>query len=442
MTTAGTTFVPLGSYRNETPYPFCPGCGHGPILDGLNTALLQLQADPRLVVLVSDIGCSGLSDQYFDTSAFHGLHGRSITYASGIKLAQPALDVVVIMGDGGAGIGGAHLINAARRNIGITVLVFNNLNFGMTGGQHSVTTPSGAVTSTTPEGHLERPLDICTTVGANGAQYVYRGTSFDEELPKRIAEAMRCGGFGLLDIWELCTAYFVRTNKLSRATLRRTLEELEFPTGVLYRKQQPEYAAAYRQVYGEHRTGHLTAPLPQKYRSGLDRRLTLVVAGSAGGKVRSAVRLMGGAAIMSGLWAAQRDDYPVTVKTGHSLSVLVLAPEEIHYSGVTAPDALLVLTEDGRRKAARYLGGMTADQTVFVTPEFAGVDTAATVEVLDPAAAPVRLGKADMATAVLAAVARRLDLFPIAALEEAARLQEGRFAARSLQAIEAGVHLA
>ncbi len=87
-----TTITPLATYRNETPYPFCPGCGHGPILDHLNAALVTLQLDPRRVVIVSDIGCSGLSDQYFDTSAFHGLHGRSITYATGIKLARPELD--------------------------------------------------------------------------------------------------------------------------------------------------------------------------------------------------------------------------------------------------------------------------------------------------------------------------------------------------------------
>ncbi|MCC6408588.1 MAG: 2-oxoglutarate synthase, partial [Planctomycetes bacterium] len=173
--TLGTTVTPLSSYRNDTPYPFCPGCGHGPILDHLNAALVKLALDPRQIVLVSDIGCSGLSDQYFATSAFHGLHGRSITYATGIKLARPDLKVIVVMGDGGTGIGGAHLLSAARRNIGVTVLVFNNFNFGMTGGQHSTTTPPGAVTSTTPGGNLERPLDICATVAANGAGFVWRG---------------------------------------------------------------------------------------------------------------------------------------------------------------------------------------------------------------------------------------------------------------------------
>ena len=171
----GVTINPPGSYRNERAYPFCPGCGHGPILDALDRALVKRGVDPAEIVIVSDIGCSGLSDQYFKTSAFHGLHGRSITYATGIKLANPDLEVVVVMGDGGTGIGGAHLINAARRNVGITVIVMNNLNFGMTGGQHSTTTPAGAITTTTPLGNLESPLDICGTAGVNGAAMAYRG---------------------------------------------------------------------------------------------------------------------------------------------------------------------------------------------------------------------------------------------------------------------------
>ena len=135
--------TPLATYRNERPYPFCPGCGHGLILDAFNKALVKLALDPQRVVIVTDIGCQGLGDQYFVTNAFHGLHGRSIAYATGIKLADPELKVIVMIGDGGCGIGGAHLLNAARRNIGLPVLVFNNFNFGMTGGEHSVTTPAG-----------------------------------------------------------------------------------------------------------------------------------------------------------------------------------------------------------------------------------------------------------------------------------------------------------
>ena len=156
---------------------------------------MKLGLDPKRVVIVTDIGCQGLGDQYFATNAFHGLHGRSIAYATGIKLADPDLKVIVMMGDGGTGIGGAHLLNAARRNIGLTVLVFNNFNFGMTGGEHSVTTPPGGVTATTRAGNLERPLDVCATVAVNGAGFVWRGTAFDSDLADVIAEAVRSESF-------------------------------------------------------------------------------------------------------------------------------------------------------------------------------------------------------------------------------------------------------
>ena len=146
---------PIATYRiPDRKYTFCPGCSHSLVLDHLNTALVKMQLDPRQVVLVTDIGCVGMSDQFFDVNAFHGLHGRAVTYASGIKLANPDLKVIVLMGDGGVGIGGHHILNAARRNIGITVLVFNNFNFCMTGCEHLVTTPHCARTTTTRGGNL------------------------------------------------------------------------------------------------------------------------------------------------------------------------------------------------------------------------------------------------------------------------------------------------
>ncbi len=436
----GTTVTPLSSYRNETPYPFCPGCGHGPILDQLNAALVSLQLDPRQVVLVSDIGCSGLSDQYFSTSAFHGLHGRSVTYATGIKLARPDLKVIVIMGDGGTGIGGAHLLSAARRNIGVTVLVFNNFNFGMTGGQHSTTTPTGAVTSTTPGGNLERPLDICATVAANGAGFVHRATSFDKDLPQRIAEAVQSECFALLDIWELCTAYFVPSNQASRKTLATTLEQLGMQAGTLQRAARPEFSAAYRldsaRVLGKERGG--PRPIEPCCSSKLQRPFRLVIAGSAGGKVRSAARLVAEAAMLSGLWAAQRDDYPITVKTGHSISELILAPGEIEYSGITRPDALLAISAEGIAKAGRQLAAMTAEDRVFALPEVAGLKTRATVTLVDPSRAAGRIGGGQRVLFCAVRALLELGLLPLEALEAAAR-RNAEYAAENLETIRAAV---
>jgi pyruvate/2-oxoacid:ferredoxin oxidoreductase beta subunit/Pyruvate/2-oxoacid:ferredoxin oxidoreductase gamma subunit len=435
---SATTVTPLATFRNETPYPFCPGCGHGPILDRLNEALVKLKLDPRRLVLVTDIGCSGLSDQYFDTSAFHGLHGRSLTYATGIKLANPDLEVVVILGDGGTGIGGAHLLNAARRNVGITALVFNNFNFGMTGGQHSVTTPFGAITSTTPEGNLERPLDLCATVGVNGAAWAGRFTSFDADLSDRIAEAISTPGFALLDIWELCTAYYVTTNPMNRKALSELLDGLGFGTGVLYRREVAEYSNAYRAAHAADREvpRREVRGVEPAFPSSLDRRFHLVVAGSAGGKVRSAARLLIQAAVLSGLYAAQRDDYPITVKTGHSVSELILSPEPIDYTGVELTDALLVLTEDGRKKAGPYAASLAPGGRIF---RVEGVgELPGRIETLDFMRSGVRFAKTDVALAALAAVVERLGLFPLSALEEAARRTGKAYVESNLAAISAG----
>lgn len=239
---------PYVSYRNSQPYPFCPGCSHSIVMDHLNAALVKLQVDPHKIVIVTDIGCAGLSDQYFNTNAFHGLHGRATTYATGLKLANPELKVIVIMGDGGCGIGGHHLINAARRNIGITVLVLNNFNYGMTGGQHSVTTPHGGVTSTSRLGNLERPLDIAGTVATNGATFVVRTTSFDASLPQLIKQAIENEGFSLLDIWELCAAYYVPNNAFKRAQLEESISKLGFQSGIIHQEPRAEYSRSYRNV--------------------------------------------------------------------------------------------------------------------------------------------------------------------------------------------------
>jgi pyruvate/2-oxoacid:ferredoxin oxidoreductase beta subunit/Pyruvate/2-oxoacid:ferredoxin oxidoreductase gamma subunit len=425
------------SYRSGASYPFCPGCGHGGLLDQLNRALVTLQVDPRRTVIVSDIGCSGLSDQYFHTHAFHGLHGRSLTYATGIKLARPDLRVIVIMGDGGCGIGGAHLLSAARRNIGLTVLVFNNFNFGMTGGQHSVTTPPGRYTATTPGGNLERPLDVCATVAANGAAYVYRGTAFDADLHERLAEGLSVDGFALFDLWELCTAYFAPQNAFSKLELMATLGGLRFATGVLHRDARPEYARALRAAGGGR---ELSAPrwLAPRHAPGLSGRFGLVLAGAAGGKVRSAARLAGLAAILSGLRVTQRDDYPVTVKSGPSISELVFDRGPIESTMLARPDALVVAAAEGLPKVARYLARMGPSECVFVTPEFAALETRARVVVVDLDAAGARLARPQRALALLASALGKLGVVPREALREAATLHAPAYAEANLKAIDAG----
>jgi Pyruvate/2-oxoacid:ferredoxin oxidoreductase gamma subunit len=162
-------------------------------------------------------------------------------------------------------------------------------------------------------------------------------------------------------------------------------------------------------------------PLPTLFEGTVDREFRLVIAGSAGGKVRSGARVLGEAAILSGLWSAQQDDYPVTVQTGHSISELIFSPRPILFTGVTRPDALILVTEDGRKASARYLKALTPESYLFTTPEFANLDTQARKVVLDLDSIGIKGSKKNLAWLMSVAALAHLRLFPLEACEEAAR---------------------
>ena len=173
---------------------FCPGCSHERITRALDRAFQNMGLSGEQIVIVTDIGCSGLFDTFFHTHAFHGLHGRALTYAAGLKMARPELNVIVTMGDGGLGIGGAHILSACRRNLDLTLLILNNFNFGMTGGQFSVTTPSEAQVGSGFLNRLESPMDVCRVVSSAGAAYVRRCSSYAKDLAEEIENAVRFEG--------------------------------------------------------------------------------------------------------------------------------------------------------------------------------------------------------------------------------------------------------
>jgi pyruvate/2-oxoacid:ferredoxin oxidoreductase beta subunit/Pyruvate/2-oxoacid:ferredoxin oxidoreductase gamma subunit len=434
------------TYLDESmrPFPFCPGCGHRTILTALDRALVAQQWAPQEIVVITDIGCIGLSDRYFETNAFHGLHGRSITYATGIKLANPELHVVVLIGDGGCGIGGNHLINAARRNVGITVLVADNFNFGMTGGEHSVLTPHGSITSTTRIGNLEWPLDLCATAAVCGAGFVARSTVFDKELDGLIGQALQYEGFALIDIWELCTAYFAPNNRFGKREMMERLEYGGWATGVIEQSDRDEYTYLYHRQVAEERGKETAAghPLPQRFGSDLDRRLKVMIAGAAGGKIRSTGHLLGQGAILSGLYATQRDDYPVTVMTGHSVCNVILDPGPIGYSGIARPDALILVSPEGRAKAAPKLAAMRKGDRAYVAQDLLPVETAAEVAPLEYDRLDIRVRRQNRAILALGAVLQREGWYPLQALQEAVReTQRSEIAEQNLAAIEASANL-
>jgi len=210
---------PMDKYLRTEIFPtaFCPGCGCGTILNLYAHAVDELQIDPRGMISVTGIGCSSwIPSPYFKGDTLHTTHGRPIAFATGVKVMKPEKKVVVIAGDGDlAGIGGNHLIHAARRNIGIIVILVNNLNYGMTGGQVSPTTPSGIKTSTSPYGNTEYPIDIANVVAASGANYVARWTTFHfHQLKRCIKEALNKKGFVFIEVISQCPVSYGKTTGL------------------------------------------------------------------------------------------------------------------------------------------------------------------------------------------------------------------------------------
>ncbi len=204
---------------DKLPHIWCPGCGNGIIMLALAKAIDKLGLDKDKVCVVSGIGCSSRAPGYMDFNTLHTTHGRALAFATGVKLADPELEVIVISGDGDASaIGGNHLIHAARRNIGITTIVFNNNIYGMTGGQYSPTTPNGDLGTTAPHGNIDRPFDIAQLAAAAGATYAARTTVYHAtQMEKIIEKAIAHKGFSMVEAITTCPTYYGRKNKKGSA---------------------------------------------------------------------------------------------------------------------------------------------------------------------------------------------------------------------------------
>jgi Pyruvate/2-oxoacid:ferredoxin oxidoreductase gamma subunit len=260
-------------------------------------------------------------------------------------------------------------------------------------------------------------------VAVNGAGFVARTTASDDGLADLIGTAITHDGFALLDIWELCTAHFGPQNQFNQPRLEQTMAELGFARGIIQSNDRAEFSRAYRQTVGpDLQTPHswIGGGLEVKYQADLQVPMQIVVAGSAGMRVGSAAQILCHAAILSGLYASQRSEYPVTVRTGFSTSELIISPREILYSGITKPDILLILSQDGLAQAAHWIESMTESDQVFIDDQLPAVETRAQVRTL----ALRMVGRKSLRSlAALAAVAQASDLIPIAALEDAIKLR-------------------
>ncbi len=254
--------VEVTVYKSEVKPTWCPGCGDFAVLNAFLKAVTELELDPKNLVVVSGIGCSSNFPHFVKAYGFHGIHGRIIPVATGIRLANPELTVVGAGGDGdGYAIGMGHFIHAMRRNVDITYIVMNNAIYGLTTGQASPTSEKGMVTKSSPEGVIEWPVNPIALALSSGATYISRGFSGD---PNHMADLIKGGiqhkGFSLVDAFSPCVTYNkVNTYKWFRERVYKLEDEghdtrdmmvayqkahewgERIPIGLFYQTEKPIY---------------------------------------------------------------------------------------------------------------------------------------------------------------------------------------------------------
>lgn len=254
---------------DKMPTLWCWGCGDGVILKSVIRAIEKMGWNMDDVCVVSGIGCSGRFSSYINCNTVHTTHGRTLAYATGIKLANPDKKVIVVGGDGdGLAIGGNHTIHAARRNIDLTYIIINNFIYGLTNSQTSPTTPQGMWTVTMSRGNIDPTFDACKLVEAAGASLVARETMLDpKKLEKTLVKAFEHRGFSFVEVFSNCHVNLGRKNKMATAmanlewidsiSMSKTkFDKLEpqeqkgiFPTGILKHDENAlEYCDAYEKV--------------------------------------------------------------------------------------------------------------------------------------------------------------------------------------------------
>lgn len=259
------------------PHIWCPGCGNGIVTGAIVKAIDKLALEKDSIAVISGIGCSSRASGYLDFNTVHSAHGRALPVATGVKLADPSLNVIVVTGDGDAtAIGGNHLIHAARRNIDMTVVLYNNSIYGMTGGQYSPMTPYGSKATTAPYATIEHDFDITELAKAAGATFVARATTFHTQvLIDLIAKGIQHKGFSIIEAVSACPISFGRQNKLGGpadmmkwqrdhavmlpAWNKMTDEQRQgkFPIGLLYEvTDRKEYTKAYDELIARAQGGN------------------------------------------------------------------------------------------------------------------------------------------------------------------------------------------
>ncbi|HPD96597.1 MAG TPA: thiamine pyrophosphate-dependent enzyme [Tenuifilaceae bacterium] len=356
--------------------PYCKGCGHAVVAANTEKALQKLGIDPLDVVLVTDIGCHGIIDKNFLTHTVHGLHGRSSALAAGIAvgLNNPDKKVVVFAGDGGATIGMQHLISGAHLGIDLTIIVHNNMLYGMTGGQPSEFTPCGFKTPTLPEGSIKEGYDICELMASAGASYVERVVGIGD-YSDSIVNALKAKGCSLVEVMEICTSYGVKSNPGMKLT--KVVEDAGWKTKVFVSGKDHSFK---KPVNSD--TKNLISEkleIEAKFTNNLTKPVSVMLSGSAGEGVQSAAEILAKAGMNAGLNVTKKGSYPVTVGVGFSASEIILSPKQIYYTGSSSPDVLVITSPEGLAFAKATIANMKQGAMLFIDSSLEAPETKATV---------------------------------------------------------------
>ncbi len=402
----------MSDFLTAPEFPYCKGCGHHLVARNTARALDALPLRPLDVVLVTDIGCHGIVDNAFATHTVHGLHGRSVALGAGIAMGLPAgKKVLVYLGDGGATIGLQHILEAARLNPNVTVVVHNNMLYGMTGGQPSGLTPCGFRTTITPEGHTLAHHDLCRLVRDAGAPYVARVVGLGD-YSATLRDALATEGFALVEVLELCIAYGARLNPDLR--LREFAKQAGYEPGVWVGEARPAFRLPRRE--GQPDLLALKGT-PVRFASPLAGRMAILLSGSAGEGVQQAAELFARAGLACGLAVAKKGSYPVTVGVGFSTAEIILSRDPIGYHGVARPDAVLITSEDGLRHSVGRIRELDRG-LVWLDESLTAPPTGAEVRRRDFRG---RAGARNAAIYALLTFARETGIVPAEALVETVR---------------------
>ena len=373
------------------PSIWCPGCGHGIITQALARACGELGWEKDDIFSVSGIGCSARVPAYLDFNSVQTTHGRAIAFATGMKLVKPEKHVFLTLGDGDCmSIGGNHFLHACKRNIDLTIIVYNNNIYGMTGGQVSPTTPYNAKTTTSPFGNIDEPIDICKVAEAAGATFVARSTVYHaNQLPALIKRGLEHHGLSVIEVKEPCPTNFGRRNgfknvkemymslrdnavPLEKAQLMTEAElEGKFVTGVFVDKTREEYVDKYYRLVEKVKTRtplmNLTAGNYQAEKLGKPRYECQLCGSGGQGLIMSGI-LLAEAMIRQGKHAVHTQSYGVEARGGASRSEVVISDEEISFPEITAPDIMMALTQVSYDKFAAKVakGGIILVDSTFV----------------------------------------------------------------------------